>query len=153
MGQPVVKAATYEDLQKVPRHEVRWPRSSMGGWIILDEPELHLGKHVLEPDLAGWRRERMAVVPDRPWHDLAPDWICEELSPSTARYDRSEKREIYAAHKVSHLWFVDPYARTLEAFELQGKKWMLLATRTNDDEIALAPFAAVPFQLGALWAD
>src|SRR5690348_10595483 len=35
-----------------------------GGWLILDEPELHFGNDVLVPDLAGWRRERMPEVPD-----------------------------------------------------------------------------------------
>ena len=29
-----------------------------GGWLILDEPELHLGADILVPDLAGWRRAR-----------------------------------------------------------------------------------------------
>ena len=31
-------------------------RGGPGGWLILDEPELHLGEHILVPDLAGWRR-------------------------------------------------------------------------------------------------
>lgn len=34
-------------------------RGGPGGWIILDEPELHLSEDVLLPDLAGWHRERM----------------------------------------------------------------------------------------------
>jgi hypothetical protein len=29
-----------------------------GGWIILYEPELHIGEDVIVPDLAGWCRER-----------------------------------------------------------------------------------------------
>jgi hypothetical protein len=54
-----------------------------GGWHFAIEPELHLGPDVLVPDLAGWRRERMPVFPDAPWTDLAPDWVCEILSPGT----------------------------------------------------------------------
>lgn len=54
-----------------------------GGWWILDEPEVHLGEHVLVPDLAGWRRERMPNLPHTDWFDLAPDWVCEILSPAT----------------------------------------------------------------------
>jgi hypothetical protein len=47
-----------------------------GGWILLDEPELHLrGGHVLVPDLAGWRRERMPEVPATTAFELAPDWV------------------------------------------------------------------------------
>ena len=46
-----------------------------GGWWILDEPELHLGKDVFVPDLAGWRRERMPKQPDQTdiFFTLAPD--------------------------------------------------------------------------------
>ncbi len=128
-------------------------RGGPGGWWILDEPELHLGEHVLVPDLAGWRHEHLPVIPDKPWLDLAPDWICEVISPSTARYDRLEKRNIYAQFKVPHLWLIEPDRRMLEAFELQKGQWSLIATHVNDDEIAIAPFAEVPFSLGALWAD
>ena len=39
-------------------------RGGPGGWIILDEPELHLGADVLVPDLAAWRRTRMPELPD-----------------------------------------------------------------------------------------
>jgi hypothetical protein len=36
-----------------------------GGWLIVDEPELHLGNDALVPDLAGWRRERMPEMPQQ----------------------------------------------------------------------------------------
>src|SRR5947209_1469025 len=51
-----------------------------GGWWILDEPELHLGKDVIVPDLAGWRRERMPRMPNAAAVELAPDWVCEVIS-------------------------------------------------------------------------
>ncbi len=124
-----------------------------GGWWILDEPELHLGDHVLVPDLAGWRRENMPKLPETAFFETPPDWICEVISPSTARYDRLEKRQIYAEFKIPYLWFIDPNEKILEAFELQNGKWTLLATRANDDEIAIAPFDEVPFSLSALWPD
>src|SRR2546428_6351506 len=61
-----------------------------GGWVLLDEPELHL-PDIVVPDLAGWRRERMPELPDEPFLILAPDWVCEVLSPSTADFDRADK--------------------------------------------------------------
>jgi len=73
-----------------------------GGWWILDEPELHLGSEVLVPDLAGWRRERMPQLPETAWFELAPDWVCEVLSPSTAQTDRSLKLPLYAKHGIRH---------------------------------------------------
>lgn len=57
-----------------------------GGWIILYEPELHLGDAVLVPDLAAWRRERMPYVAEEVVaFEIAPDWVCEVLSPSRVR--------------------------------------------------------------------
>lgn len=124
-----------------------------GGWVIFDEPELHLGPHVLVPDIAGWRRERLPRLPDTAWFELAPDWACEVLSPSTARVDRVQKLPVYAAAGVAHVWLVDPVLRTLEAFENQQGRWLLLGAFKNDDAVAVAPFDAVPLDLGALWAD
>jgi Uma2 family endonuclease len=78
-------------------------RGGPGGWWILDEPELHLGPHILVSDLAGWRRERLPELPTTAYFTLPPDWICEILSPSTARLDRADKMPIYAAQGISFL--------------------------------------------------
>ena len=124
-----------------------------GGWWIIDEPELHLGEDIVVPDLAGWRRETMPEYPTGAYFDLAPDWVCEVLSPSTRAIDLGSKRDIYAREGVGHLWFVDPDAKTLEAFELCEGKWVLLATLADDAPVSLPPFDAVTFPLDALWPD
>jgi hypothetical protein len=41
-------------------------RGGPGGWWLLIEPELHLADDVVVPDVAGWRRSRLAVMPDAP---------------------------------------------------------------------------------------
>jgi len=122
-----------------------------GGWLILLEPELHLGEDVLVPDLAGWRSERMPAPPDTAYFTVAPDWVCEILSPSTRALDLGGKREIYAREGVPHLWFVDPEARTLEVFELRDGQWALLQTATGEATVSPSPFSAAPFKLGDLW--
>jgi Uma2 family endonuclease len=124
-----------------------------GGWWILDEPEVHLGPHVLVPDLAGWRREHMPRLPETAWFELPPDWVCEVLSRSTASEDRAEKLPIYAEHRVSTVWLIDPLLRTLEAFENREGKWLLLATLKDADPVSLPPFDAISFDLSLLWAD
>ncbi len=124
-----------------------------GGWWIIDEPELHLGDDIVVPDLAGWRRETLPEFPDAAYFTVAPDWVCEVLSPSTRRLDQVEKRDLYAREGVHHLWFVDPDARTLEAFELREGHWLLLATLIDDAPVSLPPFDAIAFPLGALWPD
>lgn len=128
-------------------------RGGPGGWWILDEPEIHLMGGILVPDIAGWRRERMPRLPETAWFDLAPDWLCEILSPSTARVDRAEKLPIYARWGVPHVWLVDPDLRTLEAYENQSGRWVLLATLKDDEAVSLPPFDAISFSLGGLWAD
>jgi Uma2 family endonuclease len=128
-------------------------RGGPGGWWILDEPEIHLDGDILVPDLAGWRRERMPKLPETAWFDLAPDWLCEILSPSTARIDRTEKLPIYAKWGVAHVWLIDPDLRTLEAYENVAGRWQLIAALKDDAPVSLPPFDAITFPLGGLWAD
>jgi hypothetical protein len=124
-----------------------------GGWHFAIEPELHFGEDVLVPDLAGWRRERMPTYPDAPFFTLARDWICEILSPGTRRFDLTEKRALYGANAVAHLWLLDPDARTLEAFLLADGAWTLTAAFQDGDDIRAAPFETLAFPLNALWPD
>jgi Uma2 family endonuclease len=122
-----------------------------GGWYFAIEPELHLGEDVVVPDLAGWRRERMGTFPDVPAIELAPDWVCEILSPGTRRFDLTEKRALYATRGVAFLWLLDPAAGLLEAFALRDGAWVLAGTAQGDEEVRLVPFDATGFPLSALW--
>ncbi len=127
-------------------------RGGPGGWIILDEPEVHLGSNILVPDLAGWRRERMPTLAETAWFEVAPDWICEVLSSSTAKTDRIEKMPIYATAGVQHLWLIDPEIQTIEVYVRQeDEHWLLLSALSNDDEVRQPPFDAISFDLSALW--
>lgn len=122
-----------------------------GGWVFFGEPELHLGEHVVVPDLAAWRRERFTEFPDTAWIDIAPDWVCEVLSPSTESYDRGDKRLIYADAGVAHVWHINPVLKILEVYELRDGKWLLLDVFRDDAEVAAAPFADFSFSLSLLW--
>jgi Uma2 family endonuclease len=122
-----------------------------GGWVFITEPELHLGPHVVVPDIGGWRRERMAELPNAHWTDIAPDWLCEILSPSTQRIDRTDKLAIYASFGVKHCWYVDPIAKTMEVFTLTGDKWLLAQTYKDADPVTAPPFETHTFPLDVLW--
>lgn len=123
-----------------------------GGWWILDEPELHLGGHVLVPDIAGWRRETMPELPETAWFEVAPEWACEILSPSTARTDRILKMPLYAEQGVQHCWLVDPELKTLEIYRLGSDGyWTLIATLKDDDPVRQPPFEMIEFPLDMLW--
>ena len=123
-----------------------------GGWVILPEPELHLADDTLVPDIGGWRIERWTVGDDVVRIQVAPDWICEVMSPTTASYDRRKKMPIYAAHAVSHAWIVEPVQKTVEVFRLENGRWSLLATYGEDDKMRAEPFEAVEFDLARIFA-
>ncbi len=122
-----------------------------GGWWIIDEPELHLGEDIVVPDIAGWRIETMTEDMEGDYFTQPPEWVCEVLSPTTSRLDRTKKRAVYTRERVSDLWFVDPDARILEGFELRGDCWVLRATLFDNALVSLPPFDAISFPLDRLW--
>ncbi|HKO90866.1 MAG TPA: Uma2 family endonuclease, partial [Polyangiaceae bacterium] len=107
-------------------------RGGPGGWLILDEPELHLSSDILVPDLAGWRRERLPRVGDEAYFVLRPDWVCEVLSPATEKRDRAAKLSIYAREQVPNAWLINPAQRTLEVLRLAPEGWLTLAVHHDD---------------------
>ncbi|MEO1282459.1 MAG: Uma2 family endonuclease [Pseudomonadota bacterium] len=160
----ILFGALYAHPRPAPRHalasnalgyEVTGPfqrnRGGPGGWVFMVEPELHLGEHVIVPDLAGWKRGRLAEIPDTAYIETPPDWICEVLSPSTQRVDRTDKLEIYAQFEVGYCWYVDPDARTLEVFERTHGKWLIAATFKAGDDVTAPPFEAHTFPINNLW--
>jgi Uma2 family endonuclease len=171
MGHPAEKhpRATYADLEAVPAHQVAeliegtlyvMPRpaprhantsSALGG-------ELHgpfrKGIGVLDPDIAGWRRERMPTLPATAYFDLAPDWVCEVVSKSTEKLDREVKMPVYAREGVRHAWLLDPIAKTLEVYTLErGRRWGEPQRFQGDARVRVAPFDAVELDLSLLWAE
>lgn len=122
-----------------------------GGWLLLFEPELHLGGDALVPDLAGWRRERLPELPDTAALTLAPDWVCEVLSPSTEGLDRTRKMGSYAREGVKHLWLVDPRPRLLEVYRQEQGQWSRLGAYLGDTRVRAEPFEALELKLSLLW--
>ncbi|MFO1210205.1 MAG: Uma2 family endonuclease [Amaricoccus sp.] len=120
-------------------------------WWFASGPELHLGEDVLVPHVASWRRRRMSTFPDMPAIELAPDWVCEILSPANCAFAADGKHATYAAHGIGHLWVVDPEARRVEAFALSRGAWTLAGSAQGDDPVSLPPFDATAFPLSALW--
>jgi Uma2 family endonuclease len=131
-------------------------RGGPGGWILLDEPELHFAHDVLVPDLAGWRRETMPAVANEPYFTIRPDWVCEVLSPSTERYDRAAKVALYAAAGVAHAWLVNPLLQILEVLALSDVtpgQWSVLGVHYNDARVRAKPFEELELDLAILWRD
>jgi Uma2 family endonuclease len=125
-------------------------RGGPAGWLILFEPELHFGRQVLVPDVAGWRSER-APSASSTFFTAAPDWLCETLSPSTAVVDRTRKLEVYAQEGVSFVWLIDPLTRTLEVLRRDASSWTVAANYGGDQGVRAVPFDAIELDLSALW--
>ncbi len=128
-------------------------KNGPGGWWILHEPEIHFSETVIVPDIAGWKRDRLPKLPDTAYFDLTPDWVCEVLSPSTARYDRISKLQIYAENTVPHYWILDPTNQTLEVFAHDKKGYRLKASFEGNNKVSAPPFEAIKIDLGNLWGD
>ncbi len=126
-------------------------RGGPGGWLILDEVELQLGKNILVPDLAGWKKERLPELPETNYIAVPPDWICEILSPSTARLDKTKKMPIYAQYSVPFFWLVDPVHKTLDVLRLENKKWTIINSYTENDKVRAEPFQEIEIELANLW--
>jgi Uma2 family endonuclease len=128
-------------------------RGGPGGWWIIDEPEIHFvhKREVVVPDLAGWRRERLPLIPDEPHFSVFPDWVCEVLSPSTRSKDRELKMPLFARYGVPYAWLLDPKTYTLETYELRSTQLELTGTYGPASSPAPAPFEAFHFRLADLW--
>lgn len=124
-----------------------------GGWWIAVEPAVRLSTHgIVGPDLAGWRKERLAQLPDDWPLELRPDWVCEVLSPGNAWYDRGPKAQAYAEAQIPWYWLADPQQRTLEVLELHGGHWRLRGCYHGDDCLALPPFDDIEVAVDGLFA-
>ena len=95
----------------------------------------------------------MPTMPETAHFTLAPDWVCEVLSPATARLDRASKLGVYAREGVRHVWLIDPIQRLLEVLRREGGQWTIVAIHANDDEVRAEPFDATVLALRPLWVD
>ncbi len=130
----------------------RFRKRGSDGWWILYEPELHLDAQVLVPDLVGWRR---STTPDFDWdvayYEERPDWVCEVLSPSTARHDRIVKLDIYHSAQIPWVWLVDPVAETVEVYKWSEQGWLRTQTAEGRRSVNLSPFEAEALDLDVIW--
>jgi Uma2 family endonuclease len=153
---PPRPSMAHQEVESALGEELRPPfhrgRGGPGGWIILVEPEVRVAGSSLAPDLGGWRRERLASVPEAAHATIAPDWVCEVLSRSTAAFDRGEKLDTYAEWSVPHAWLVDPNARTLEAYRLESKRWVRVGLWADEAKVRVEPFQDFELDLTTIWS-
>jgi Uma2 family endonuclease len=126
--------------------------SGGGDWIFLTEPELHLGPHVMVPDLSAWRVSRISQdFYSKSWISILPDWVCEIQSPSTARVDRVTKWHAYFDLKIPYYWLLDPLTKTLTTFKHHSEGWLALGSFVGDDCVRAEPFQDLEIDLKLFW--
>lgn len=125
-----------------------------GGWWLATEVEVELVPHeVYRPDVVGWRRERLAELPDEPPVTVRPDWVCEILSPSNRATDTVTKLRVYHRCKIPHYWIVDPFEETLTVLRRMDEGYLLVLRARRDETVHAEPFAEIDLHVGMLFGD
>lgn len=110
----------------------------------------------VRPDMAGWRRDRVAKLPE-PGPDGAvterPDWVGEILSTSTAGRDLHEKLAIYHSAEVAHYWIVDPTHRILMVYRRSPEGYLFVLGAKAGMTVRAEPFDAIELSVGFLFGD
>ncbi|MCE5243942.1 MAG: Uma2 family endonuclease [Syntrophobacteraceae bacterium] len=127
--------------------------SGPGGWTVYHEPEVQLGENTVVPDLAAWKNASLVSLSPEARMDVAPDWVCEVLSPTTLRADKVRKMPIYARFGIPFLWLVNPLVKNLDVFALEAGRWTLTGSYSEDDVVRAEPFQKIEIELRRLWID
>ena len=103
-------------------------------------------ENVVQPDLLFISNERAQIItPDN--IQGAPDLVVEILSPATAERDRNVKFELYVEHGVHEYWIVDPDARTITVFLLNGGEFEEVDTYSEGETLTSPMLEGFTFKL------
>jgi len=138
-------------------HLARWFEAHPGGLLLYAPLDVILSDRpdetsIVQPDILYVAPDRMDQASQR-GIEGGPTLAVEILSPSTRTIDRVTKRTLYARYDVPHLWLVDPDARTIEAFTLEGGRYVLAASAAGDAPVDLPPFTGLGLVPDRLWPD
>lgn len=113
-----------------------------GGWTFLTEASIWAPNgDIVQPDIAGWRRERAPTTDEFPIA-AAPDWACEVAYTSHAR-DLQYKPPVYRLMGVGHYWILDMKAMVLSVYRLTADGYVLVTAVGPRGRVRLEPFDAV----------
>jgi Uma2 family endonuclease len=127
----------------------KWP----GGWWFASEVEVQFEEtEVLRPDVAGWRRDRLAALPSEVPITVRPDWICEILSKNR-RNDLVKKKRVYHRHHVGHYWIIDPVDETLAVYRWHNDGYVEVIIAERTETVRAEPFDAIELRIGVLFGD
>ncbi len=97
--------------------------------VVLDD------ENVPQPDIFFISKERDFIIdPNGPIMG-APDLIIEITSPSTARVDRGDKKDLYERFQVKEYWIADPRNASIEVYNLVDGRYKLVSYAAIEGEI------------------
>ena len=105
-------------------------------------------KNIVQPDLI------VVCRPDqikRTHIEGAPTLVIEILSESTALYDRTLKRRLYARSGVKEVWLVTPYPWLVEVLLLDGESYRIAGAYTKTDTLTSPTFPDLALDLSAIF--
>ena len=82
----------------------------------------------------------------------APDITIEILSPSTSYKDQTEKLLLYEKHGVKEYWIVNPDAKYVMAYHLEGVKYGKPEYLTENDALVSRVLDGIEIDLSEVWA-
>lgn len=87
----------------------------------------------------------------------APRFVMEVLSPTTEKYDRGEKMELYRQQEIEEYWIVDWRQKQVEIYELDYENntpqyylWKII-TEKNADELKIIHFPNIKITFDELF--
>jgi Uma2 family endonuclease len=92
---------------------------------------------VVQPDLVFVRAERRGIIKQNRIEG-PPDLVVEVLSPSSIRYDRVTKFEVYETSGIQEYWILNPKTQSLEIYSLEEGMYNL-HNEYNLDELVHSP--------------
>lgn len=95
---------------------------------------------IVQPDLLFVSSESANKVRNN-FFEGAPNLVIEVASPGTATYDRDGKRHAYERAGVPEYWIVDPAAKSVELFVLEGGAYQLIGVYQSE---AVIPSTILP---------
>jgi Uma2 family endonuclease len=125
-----------------------------GGWWLMTETEVAYGTgDVFRHDALGFRRDAHAERPTGFPLRARPDWVCEILSPSTARIDLVLKQRVLHHEGVPHYWILDPEHATLVVYRHGPDGYVNVLSAGIGDVVRAEPFEAVELDVGDLFGE
>lgn len=124
-----------------------------GGWWIATEVHVGYGGEVYCHDVAGWRRDRVAKMPDEFPVPIRLDWVCEIVSPKHEKQDLVTKPQTMLAAEVPHYWILHPEEQMLIVQRWTAKGYLTILSATAEQTVRAPPFDAIEIRVGDLFGD